>query len=103
MSEITCDEDLPKLLNTSIKQVKWVKKLTLRHLDSPLNRVDRPPLEGMFSRTLFLVLKDEREIFHQFRTEPLHLDALKIARHALGSVVPSATALEDKELLAHGV
>ncbi|KAJ6152097.1 hypothetical protein N7497_006416 [Penicillium chrysogenum] len=103
MPEIICDEDLPKLLNTPSKQVKWVKKLILKHLGSGVDRVDRPPMQVMFSRTLFLILKDKREIVHQFRTEPLDLNAFKIARQALGSIVPDATALEDVELLAQGV
>ena len=103
MPEIICDEDLPKLLNTPSKQAKWVKKLILKHLGSAVDRVDRPPMQGMFSRTLFLILKDKREIVHQFRTEPLDLNAFKIARQALGSIVPDATALEDEELLAQGV
>jgi hypothetical protein len=51
-------------------------------------------MQGMFSRTLFLILKDKREIVHQFRTEPLDLNAFKTARQALGSIVPNATALE---------
>ncbi|KAJ5096993.1 hypothetical protein N7456_007714 [Penicillium angulare] len=103
MPEITCDKDLPKLLDTPTKQVKWVKKLVLKYLGSPVDRVDRPPMQGMFSRTLFLVLKDKREIVQQFRTEPLDLNIFKTARDALGPVVPNVIALEDEELLAQGV
>lgn len=103
MPEITCDKDLSKILDTPTKQVKWAKKLVLKHLGSAVDRVDRPPMQGMFSRTLFLTLKDKREIVQQFRTEPLDLNAFKIARQALGSVVPNATTLEDEELLAQGI
>lgn len=103
MPEIITDEDLPQLLNTPTKQVKWVKKSILKHLGSAVDRVKKPPMQGTFSRTLFLTLKDKREIVHQFRTEPLDLNVFKTARQALGSVVPEATALEDEELLAQGV
>lgn len=103
MPEITCDKDLPAIFNTPTKQVKWIKISILKHLGSPVVRVDRPPMQGMFSRTLFLTLKDKREIVHQFRTEPLDLNAFKIARQTLGSIVPDATALEDEELFAHEV
>ncbi|KAJ9483481.1 hypothetical protein VN97_g9909 [Penicillium thymicola] len=67
MPEITCDEDLPKLLNTPTKQVKWAKKLIVKHLGSAVDRVDRPPMQGMFSRTFFLILKDKQ----QFKDLPL--------------------------------
>ncbi|KAJ5919299.1 hypothetical protein N7466_010242 [Penicillium verhagenii] len=50
-----------------------------------------------------LVLVDGREVVQQFRTEPLDLDAFKIAKKALGSVVPDAMALEDEDLLGEGV
>jgi len=103
MPEISSDNDLPKLLNTPTKQVKWAKKLVAEHLGSAVKRVDKPPMQGMFSRTLFLTLADGREIAQQFRTEPLDLDAFKVAREALGSIVPDATALESEELLNEGV
>lgn len=103
MPEITTDEDLPQILNTPAKQVQWIEKLILKHLGSAVHRVDEPPMQGFFSRTLFLILEDKREIVHQFRTEPLDLNVFKIARQALGPTVPDATALEDEELLSQGV
>ncbi|GAB0135295.1 hypothetical protein EsDP_00003638 [Epichloe bromicola] len=99
MPMIASDKDLPKLLDTPTKQVKWAKKLVAQHLGSTAKRVDKPPMQGMFSRTLFLTLADGRELVLQFRTEPLDLDAFKTARGVLGSVVPDARALEDEELL----
>lgn len=103
MPPITSDKDLPKLLDSSTKQVKWVKKLILKHLGSAVQRIDRPPMQGMYSRTLILALADGREVVQQFRTEPLDLDAFKIAKKALGAVVPDAMALEDEDLLNEGV
>lgn len=99
MSPIASDKDLPKLLDTPTKQVKWAKKLVAEHLGSTVKCVDKPRMQGMFSRTLFLTLADGRELVLQFRTEPLDLDAFKTARRVLGSVVPDARALEDEELL----
>lgn len=62
MPAISSDKDLPKLLDTATKQVKRAKKLILKHLGSAVDRVDRPPMQGMFSRTLLLTLKDKHEI-----------------------------------------
>ncbi|KAJ6188224.1 hypothetical protein N7519_003132 [Penicillium mononematosum] len=87
MPPITSDKDLPKLLDTPTKHVKWVKKLVLRHLRSAVKHIDRPPMQGMFSRTLLLTLGDGREVVQQFRTEPFDLDAFKIAKKALGPVM----------------
>ena len=56
----------------------------------------------MFSRTLFVTLADGSEVVVQFRTDPLDLDAFKIAKGSLGSFVPDARALEDEELENHG-
>lgn len=87
MPMVTSDKDLPKLLDSPTKQVKWAKKLVTKHLGpgSATKRVDKPPMQGMFSRTLFLTLADAREVVVQFRTEPLDVDAFKIAKGALGS------------------
>lgn len=98
MPPVTSDNDLPKLLNTPTKQVKRIKKLVSEHLGSASKRVDRPPMQGMFSRTFFVTLADRREVVIQFRTEKLGLDALKVAKGALGQVVPDAVALPDEEL-----
>jgi hypothetical protein len=103
MPAITSDSDLPKLVNTTNKQVKRNKKLVLEHLGSKVKRVDRPPMQGMFSRTLFVTLADGREVVVQFRTERLDLDVWRVARGALGAVVPDAYALEDEELEGEGV
>lgn len=103
MPIIASDEDLPKLLDTPAKQVKWIKKLVLEHLGSAAKRFDKPPMQGMFSRTMFVTLADFREVVVQFRTEPLDVDAFKIAKGALGPFVPDARALESKELEEEGV
>ncbi|KAI0433368.1 hypothetical protein F5Y09DRAFT_329066 [Xylaria sp. FL1042] len=102
MPLISSDKDLPKLLDTPTKQVKWAKKLAAEHLGSTAKRVDKPPMQGMFSRTLFLTLADGREVVLQFRTEPLELDAFKVARKALGSIAYSLTRLHGK-MWIHGV
>ena len=83
MPTIATDKDLPKLLDTPTKQVKWAKKLITEHLKSAATRVDKPPMQGMFSRTLFVTLADGRMAVAQFRTEPLDVEAFKIAKRAL--------------------
>ncbi|KAK4660100.1 hypothetical protein QC762_0015520 [Podospora pseudocomata] len=100
---ITSDNDLPKLLNTPTKQVKRIKNLVSEHFGSASTRVDRPPMQGMFSRTFFVTLTDKREVVIQFRTEKLDLDAFRVAKGALGQVVPDAVALKDEELENEGV
>ncbi|KAI0101824.1 hypothetical protein GGR51DRAFT_550759 [Nemania sp. FL0031] len=99
---ITSDSDLPKLLSTPTKQVKWAKKLVLEHLNSASKRIDRPPIQGMFSRTLFVALADGREVVVQFRTEPLDIEPFKVAKGALGSFVPDVEALPNEELESVG-
>lgn len=103
MPMITSDKDLPKLLDTPAKQVKWIKKLVIEHLNSAAKRFDKPSMQGMFSRTMFVTLADAREVVVQFRTEPLDVDAFKVAKRALGPFVPDARALESKELEEEGV
>lgn len=102
MPMVTPDKDLPKLPDTPAKQVKWIKKLVTEHLDSATKRFDKPPMQGMFSRTMFVTLADTREVVVQFRTEQLDVDAFKITKSALGSFVPDARAVESKELKAEG-
>ncbi|KAI8631030.1 hypothetical protein F5Y19DRAFT_427380 [Xylariaceae sp. FL1651] len=102
MPEVTSDKDLPGLLNTPMKQVKWAKKLVVEHLNSASKRIDKPPIQGMFSRTLFVTLADRREVVVQFRTEPLDVEAFKIAKGALGSFVPDVEALRNEELESAG-
>jgi hypothetical protein len=102
MPSVTSDKDLPELLDNRTKQVKWAKKLVNKHLGSAAKRVDNPPIQGMFSRTLFLTLADAREVVVQFRTEPLDVNAFKIAKGALGSFVPDVRSLDDEELESDG-
>ncbi|KAI0538173.1 hypothetical protein GGR58DRAFT_469056 [Xylaria digitata] len=102
MPMITADKDLPKLLDTPTKQVKWAKKLVVEHLNSASKRIDKPPIQGLFSRTLFVALADGREVVVQFRTEPLDVEAFKTAKGALGSFVPDAEALPNEELESTG-
>lgn len=102
MPMITGDADLPKLLNTPSKRVKWAKKLVAEHLKSTSKRIDNPPMQGMFSRGLFITLADGREVVVQFRTEPLDVSAFTVAKSVLGSFVPHAEALPNEELESAG-
>lgn len=102
MPPVTSDNDLPNLLNTPTKQVKRTKKLVLEHLGNAPKRVDRPPMQGMFSRTFLVTLADGREVVVQFRAEELELSAFKVAKTALGQVVPDIVELKDEELENEG-
>ncbi|KIH91023.1 hypothetical protein SPBR_01883 [Sporothrix brasiliensis 5110] len=104
MPEITSDSDLPKLVNTAAKRAKWAKKLAVSCLQSAAKRLDNPPMQGMFSRTLFATLADKSEVVIQFRTEVLDLSAFQVAREILGgALVPWVRTLEDPELEGEGV
>ncbi|KAK0735318.1 hypothetical protein B0T21DRAFT_402113 [Apiosordaria backusii] len=85
MPPVTSDNNLPKLLNTLTKQVKRIKKLVI------------------FSRTFFITLANGRKVVIQFQTEKLDLNAFKVAKDALGQVVPNVMALENEELENKGV
>lgn len=98
MPEITSNKYLPRLLGTPAKQVKWAKKLVAEHLGTTAKRVYNPPMQGMFSKTLFITLADESETVIQFRTERLDIDSFLTAKGALGPYVPDAKALDDEEL-----
>lgn len=100
---ITSDKDLPKILDTPSKQVKWAKKLAAEQLGCRVGRVDNPPMQGMFSKTLFVTLADARELVFQFRTEKLDVEAFKVAKGALGNFVPGAIWLQSEELEKEGV
>jgi hypothetical protein len=102
MPPVTSNNGLPKLLNTTSKQTKRMKKLVLEHLGSASKRVDRPPMQGMYSRTFFVTLADGREVVIQFRTEQLDLNVFKVAKEALGGIVPDIVALSDEELENEG-
>ncbi|RDW93008.1 uncharacterized protein DSM5745_00330 [Aspergillus mulundensis] len=105
MPEIINDRDLPRILSTPTKQIKFAKKLVAEQLGVTVKRggVLRAPIQGMFSRTHFLKLSDGREIAQQFRTEPLDLASFITARKVLGCVVPEVIALESEELRKEGV
>ena len=102
MPSITSDKDLPKSLNTPTKRVRRAKKLVAKYLGSAAKFVDNPPMQGMYSRGLFLTLADARKVVVQFRTEPLDVDAFKIAKGVLGPYVPDCEALPDQELESEG-
>ncbi|KAL4903325.1 hypothetical protein BDW74DRAFT_179744 [Aspergillus multicolor] len=103
MPEIITDKDLPAILNTPAKQPKRAKKLVAERLGVTVKRASRAPIQGMFSRTLFLELSDGREVVHQFRTDPLELASFNTAKEILGSVVPEVVVLESEELRNEGV
>lgn len=100
---ITSDKDLPKLLDTPSKQVKWAKRLAIERLGHTAKRIDNPPMQGMFSKTLFVTLADARELVFQFRTEKLDIEAFNVAKSALGNFVPDVSCLESEELEEVGV
>ncbi|KAI1075149.1 hypothetical protein F5B20DRAFT_595305 [Whalleya microplaca] len=102
MPPVSSDNDLPNSLNTLTKQVKIVEKLLSEHFNCQAKHIDRSPIQGSFSRTLFVTLEDAREVVVQFRTEPLDLDPFRTARGALGSYVPDCGALENKEIEEEG-
>ena len=96
--EIASDADMPQFLNTATKQAKKARELAHAHSGIPARKAQGPRLQGFFSRTMIVTLKTGDEIVIQFRPEVLDLEPFKMARAALGSVVPEIGRLEDEEL-----
>ncbi|QKX53063.1 uncharacterized protein TRUGW13939_00134 [Talaromyces rugulosus] len=84
---ITSDKDIPKLLGTPTKQVEWAKKPVAEHLCSTAKRVYNPPMQGLFSKTLFITLADDCETVIQFRTERLDINGFLTAKGELNAYV----------------
>ncbi|KAI0818283.1 hypothetical protein GGR55DRAFT_68853 [Xylaria sp. FL0064] len=106
MPRIMIDEDgdMPGVVNTETKQIKWAKQLVAEHLGSPSKRGTwLPPYQGSYSRTILLELQDGRNVVIQFRVEPLDIDAFTTAQKVLGSFVPDVKFLPNKKLEEAGV
>lgn len=101
--EIISDGDMPPCLNTSSKQAKKARELAHAHTGIPARKAQGPQPQGFFSRTMIVTLNTGEEIVIQFRPEVLDLEPFKIARAALGSVVPEIGLLEDEELKQNGI
>ncbi|KAH8772205.1 hypothetical protein BGZ57DRAFT_896052 [Hyaloscypha finlandica] len=86
------------MLNTEQKQAKKAKQLAQFHSGIPAKRAQGPRIQGCFSRTMLVTLQDSKEVVIQFRPEPLDIGPFKIARQALGQVVPDIELLKDEEL-----
>ncbi|WEW54614.1 hypothetical protein PRK78_000034 [Emydomyces testavorans] len=100
---ITCDADMPKCLNTPTKQAKKAKLLAELHSGIPAKKASGPGIQGFFSRTMIVTLKNKEELVIQFRPEPLDIEPFKVARESLGAVVPTIELLEDDELKSEGI
>jgi hypothetical protein len=100
---ITSDADLPKCLNTEAKQVKKAKQLAHSHTGVPAKKARGPHIQGFFSRTMIVTLRNGHEIVIQFRPEPMDLQPFKTARQFLGSAVPDIERLQDEELERDGI
>ena len=95
---VDSNADMPACLNTEQKQAKKAKQLAQSHSGIPTKRAQGPRIQGCFSRTMFVTLQDSKEIVIQFRPEPLDIGPFKVARLALGQVVPDIELLKDEEL-----
>ncbi|KAK2871948.1 hypothetical protein FQN49_002675 [Arthroderma sp. PD_2] len=93
------DADMPACLNTRQKQEKWAKMLALKHSGIPAKKARGPGIQGCFSRTILVILKNGEEAIIQFRVEPLDMEPFHLARKYLGPVVPEIRRLEDEEEL----
>lgn len=96
--EITSDDDLPDCLNTASKQAKKARQLAHSHSGIPAKKAECPCLQGFFSRTVIVTLKNDEDVVIQFRPEPLDLEPFELARKVLGPVVPEIKQLQDEEL-----
>ncbi|KAG9234571.1 hypothetical protein BJ875DRAFT_8329 [Amylocarpus encephaloides] len=95
---VNTNADMPACLNTEQKQAKKAMQLAELHSGIPAKRAQGPRTQGFFSRTMLVTLQDSKEEVIQFRPEPLDVGPFKIARQALGQVVPDIELLNDEEL-----
>jgi hypothetical protein len=95
---VDSNADMPACLNTEQKQAKKAKQLAQFHSGIPAKRAQGPRIQGCFSRTMLVTLQDSKEVVIQFRPEPLDIGPFKVARLALGQVVPDIELLKDEEL-----
>ncbi len=100
---IDSNADMPKCLNTEAKQVKKAKQLAQLHSGVPAKKAQGPRVQGCFSRTMLVTLKDGKEVVIQFRPEPMNIVPFKIARQALGPIVPDIELVKDEELENWGI
>jgi hypothetical protein len=94
------DFDFPPFLDTSEKQIKRAERLAYHHLGVEAVSAHHVALQGMFSKTIKVTLKDNRDIIIQFRIEPLDTEPFNRARKVLGDLVPIIEPLDDPELVA---
>jgi hypothetical protein len=100
---VTSDADLPPCINTAKKQAVKARALAHAHSGVPSLNAQGPRLQGFFSRTMIVTLQNGHELVIQFRPEELDTTPFKIARTALGSIVPDIGRLEDEELDQNGI
>lgn len=101
--EITSDADLPKCLNTTLKQAKKARQLAQSHSGIPAKKAQDPHLQEFFSRTMIVTLQNGEDLVIQFRPEHLDLVPFEVARSVLGPVVPESKLLQDEELEGDGI
>jgi hypothetical protein len=102
MPRIYEDGDLPESLNTPEKQTLAANELLIKHFGRAAVHIESSEHQGLWSRTLFVALADGRDVVVQFRTTPVNLDSFKVARAALGDIVPESRALASKRLRDEG-
>jgi len=100
---VTSNADLPNCLNTESKHVKKAKQLAHSHSGLPARRAQGPRTQGFFSRTVIVTLQNGEEIVIQFRPEIMDIEPFKLAREALGPIVPDIGLLKDEELESDGI
>ncbi|KAK2746365.1 hypothetical protein FQN57_003247 [Myotisia sp. PD_48] len=102
-TEISCDADMPRCLNTPTKQAKKAKLLAEKFSGLSAKKSRRPDVQGFFSRTQIVTLQNGEDVVIQFRPDPLDLRAFTLAHDVLGPIVPKIELLPDDELQADGI
>ena len=85
---INSNDDLPRSLDTSRKQISRAKRIASERFDLPAKSTRQPSEPGFFSRTVIVKLEDDREVVVQFRPEILDLKPFIVAKSVLGALVP---------------
>jgi hypothetical protein len=97
------DSEFPKELNSAEEQIKRAKELATQHVGIPAETAKLTEIQGCFSKTVEVSLKDDRDIIIQFRIEPLDTEPFARARSLLGDKVPIIESIDDPKLVEAGI
>lgn len=99
---VDSEKPLPAFINTDAKLKRFARSLAEEDLGVDTKSASFPRIQGMYSTTIFVKLKNNDEIVIQLRHEPLDVEPFLRARSVLGDIVPEIKLIKHQELEEHG-